>query len=168
MTERVRLTIIDGVADVRLDRADKMNALDPAMFEALAETDARLRDDSGVRAVVQSGEGGAFCAGLDVDRLTAAAAGKSILPFVDLTRRTHGIANFAQHVVWIWREIPAPVRSFTASLSAAASNSRSAPICVMRPPARVSGSSRRSGAWCRIWPGRSSCATLRAKTWCVS
>jgi len=109
MTERVRLTIIDGVADVRLDRADKMNALDPAMFEALAETGARLRDDSGVRAVVLSGEGGAFCAGLDVDRLTAAAAGKSILPFADLTRRTHGIANFAQHVVWIWREIPAPV-----------------------------------------------------------
>jgi enoyl-CoA hydratase/carnithine racemase len=109
MAERVRLTMTDGVADVRLNRADKMNALDPAMFEAIAEAIARLKTDPSVRAVVLSGEGRAFCAGLDVERLTAAAAGNSILPFADLAQRTHGIANFAQHIVWSWREIPVPV-----------------------------------------------------------
>ena len=36
MEDRIRLTIADGIADVRLNRADKMNALDPAMFQAIA------------------------------------------------------------------------------------------------------------------------------------
>jgi enoyl-CoA hydratase/carnithine racemase len=45
MEDRVRLTIADGIADVRLNRADKMNALDPAMFQAIAEAGARLTDD---------------------------------------------------------------------------------------------------------------------------
>ena len=42
MDERVSVTISEGVADVRLVRADKMNALDAAMFEALVATSARL------------------------------------------------------------------------------------------------------------------------------
>jgi enoyl-CoA hydratase/carnithine racemase len=109
MEHRIRLTIEDGVADVRLNRADKMNALDPAMFEAIADAGARLADDSGVRAVVLSGEGRAFCAGLDVERLMAAARGEPLLPFADLSKRTHGIANFVQHIVWLWRKLPVPV-----------------------------------------------------------
>jgi enoyl-CoA hydratase/carnithine racemase len=109
MTDRIHLTMTDGIADVRLNRADKMNALDPAMFKAIAETGARLKEDTRVRAVVLSGEGRAFCAGLDVERITAMTKGESILPFADLTKRTHGIANFVQHIVWIWRELPVPV-----------------------------------------------------------
>jgi enoyl-CoA hydratase/carnithine racemase len=107
--DRIRMTIEDGVADVRLNRPDKINALDPAMFEAIAETGARLERDPNVRAVVLSGEGRGFCAGLDVERLTAATRGESILPSADLTRRTHGAANFAQHIVWLWRKLPMPV-----------------------------------------------------------
>ena len=109
MQDRVALTIENGVADIRLNRADKMNALDPNMFKAIAETGARLRNDARVRAVVLSGEGRAFCAGLDLDRMIAAAKGDSILPFADLAKRTHGIANFAQHLVWLWRDLPVPV-----------------------------------------------------------
>jgi enoyl-CoA hydratase/carnithine racemase len=109
MEDRIRLTITDGIADVRLNRPDKMNALDPAMFEAIAEAGARLKENTSVRAVVLSGEGRAFCAGLDVERLTGTTRGDSILPFADLTRRTHGIANYVQHIVWIWRELPVPV-----------------------------------------------------------
>jgi enoyl-CoA hydratase/carnithine racemase len=45
MEDRVRLTIADGIAEVRLNRAAKMNALDAAMFEAIAEAGARLKDD---------------------------------------------------------------------------------------------------------------------------
>src|SRR5216683_263450 len=109
MEDRIRLTIADGIADVRLNRADKMNALDPAMFRAIAEAGARLKDDRSLRAVVLSGEGPAFCAGLDVERVAAMAAGSSILPFADLAERTHGMTNYAQHIVWLWRELPVPV-----------------------------------------------------------
>jgi enoyl-CoA hydratase/carnithine racemase len=109
MNDRVHLAIIDRIADVRLNRPDKMNALDPEMFRAIAETGARLKEDATVRAVVISGEGRAFCAGLDVERLMATTKGESILPFADLTKRTHGIANFAQHIIWLWRELPVPV-----------------------------------------------------------
>ena len=49
MEDRIRLTIEGGVADVRLSRADKLNALDPAMFKAIAETGRRLKDDLSVR-----------------------------------------------------------------------------------------------------------------------
>lgn len=109
MTDRVRVTVDNDVAHVRLNRPDKMNALDPAMFEALAQAGAELHDSPEIRAVVLSGEGRAFCAGLDVERLLAAANGEPLLPSVDLTRRTHGVANFAQHLVWLWRTLPVPV-----------------------------------------------------------
>ena len=109
VADRIRLTIDDGVADVRLNRADKMNALDPEMFKAIAEAGARLKDDASVRAVVLSGEGRGFCAGLDLARMSAAAQGQSLLPFADLSKRSHGIANWAQHLVWLWRELPVPV-----------------------------------------------------------
>ena len=76
MTEqRVSVAITGGVADVRLTRADKMNALDEAMFEALVAAGERLKSEAGLRAVVLSGEGRAFCAGLDMGRLRADGPG---------------------------------------------------------------------------------------------
>ena len=109
MQNRIRLTIDDGVADVRLSRPDKMNALDPDMFKAIAEAGLQLNDDKRVRAVVLSGEGRGFCAGLDLARMIAASKGESILPFADLGKRSHGLTNWAQHLVWLWRELPVPV-----------------------------------------------------------
>ena len=55
--DRIKVTLDNGVADVRLNRADKMNALDLAMFTAIAETGAPLKQDGSLRAVVLSGEG---------------------------------------------------------------------------------------------------------------
>ena len=52
MNDRVSVTIEDGVADVRLVRVDKMNALDDAMFEAIIEAGVRLKTERGLRAVV--------------------------------------------------------------------------------------------------------------------
>jgi enoyl-CoA hydratase/carnithine racemase len=104
MEDRVRLTITDGVAKVRLNRAAKMNALDPAMFQAIAEAGARLKDDRSLRAVVLSGEGRAFCAGMDGESVAAMAQGGSILPSA-----VQGMANRFQHIVWLWRELPVPV-----------------------------------------------------------
>ncbi|WBL79068.1 crotonase/enoyl-CoA hydratase family protein [Bradyrhizobium xenonodulans] len=109
MTDRIRLTIEDGVARVQLNRPDKMNALDPEMFAAIIAAGTQLGQHKDVRAVVLSGEGRAFCAGLDLDRLLATTSGEPLIPSVDLTRRTHGIANYAQHLVWLWRELPVPV-----------------------------------------------------------
>lgn len=113
MNDRVSVTMSDGVADVRLERADKMNALDAAMFEALVVTCDRLSREKGLRAVVLSGEGRAFCAGLDMGRFAAMnenggngiAGGEKR----DLTARTHGLANFPQQAVWGWRQLPVPV-----------------------------------------------------------
>lgn len=113
MNDRVSVTITDGVADVRLVRADKMNALDAAMFEALVNTTERLANEKGVRAVVLSGEGKAFCAGLDMGRFAAMKeSGGNGIPggeFRDLTKRTHGQANAPQQAVWGWRMLPVPV-----------------------------------------------------------
>lgn len=107
--DRVTITVEQSVADVRMNRPEKMNALDPPMFKALAEAGERLSRDTKLRAVVLSGEGRAFCAGLDVERLDAISRGESLLPFADLTQASHGIANWAQHVVWLWRQLPVPV-----------------------------------------------------------
>jgi enoyl-CoA hydratase/carnithine racemase len=113
MEERVSISITDGVADVRLVRADKMNALDAAMFEALVAATERLSREKGVRAVVLSGEGRAFCAGLDMGRFAAMKdKGGNGIPggeSRDLAKRTHGLANAAQQAVWGWRQLPVPV-----------------------------------------------------------
>src|ERR1700755_832874 len=113
MEDRVTIDITDGVADVRLVRADKMNALDAAMFEALVAATDRLSREKGVRAVVLSGEGRAFCAGLDMGRFAAMKEkGGNGIPGGenrDLTIRTHGLANFPQQAVWGWRQLPVPV-----------------------------------------------------------
>ncbi|MDA9425417.1 MULTISPECIES: crotonase/enoyl-CoA hydratase family protein [Bradyrhizobium] len=113
MEERVSISISEGVADVRLARADKMNALDQAMFEALVAATDRLSKEKGVRVVVLSGEGRAFCAGLDMGRFAAMKEkGGNGIPGGenrDLTTRTHGQANFPQQAVWGWRQLPVPV-----------------------------------------------------------
>jgi enoyl-CoA hydratase/carnithine racemase len=113
MEQRVSISISDGIADVRLVRADKMNALDAAMFEALVAATERLAHEKGVRVVVLSGEGRAFCAGLDMGRFQAMKehGGNGVAGGAkrDLTARTHGLANFPQQAVWGWRQLPVPV-----------------------------------------------------------
>jgi enoyl-CoA hydratase/carnithine racemase len=94
-------------------RADKMNALDAAMFEALVAATERLACEKGIRVVVLSGEGRAFCAGLDMERFAAMKenGGNGIAGGEkrDLSARTHGLANFPQQAVWGWRQLPVPV-----------------------------------------------------------
>lgn len=117
MTDRIERTRhADGVVELHLSRADKMNALDPAMFDALIEAGESLRGDKTARAVVISGRGKAFCAGLDMasfERMQQQGAGADVLgegaAGADLVVRTHGIANAAQQVVMVWREVPVPV-----------------------------------------------------------
>src|SRR5258708_35596869 len=112
MEERVTFEVRGGVADVRMVRADKMNALDDAMFSALVETGERLKKEKGIRAVVLSGEGRAFCAGLDMGNFGKMASGERRTQSPDALvagNRTEGGSNRAQHAVMVWREIPVPV-----------------------------------------------------------
>ncbi len=112
MSDRVTLTITDGVADVRMNRADKRNALDGAMFQALADVGERLKTEPGVRAVVVSGEGSSFCAGLDFSSFQTLADSDGTLPdSADSpgAMQDGRITHLGQQVCWVWQEIPVPV-----------------------------------------------------------
>lgn len=103
--DRVELVVEGHVANVRLNRPDKLNALDPAMFVALGEAAEAVRASAGVRSVVLSGNGNAFCAGLDLSAMAqlGGAGAKS------LVERTHGNCNHVQHAAMVWRQLPVPV-----------------------------------------------------------
>jgi len=110
MEDRITTSIKDGVADVRLTRADKMNALDDDMFNALNATGERLKTEPGLRAVVLSGEGRAFCAGLDTSNFAKMASGEPRGEGRLITHeRTARGANHAQNAVLVWRDLPVPV-----------------------------------------------------------
>ncbi|MDF2900485.1 MAG: crotonase/enoyl-CoA hydratase family protein [Phenylobacterium sp.] len=115
MEDRIKLELKDGVADVRLIRTDKMNALDDAMFSALIDMGERLKTEKGVRAIVLSGEGRAFCAGLDMGNFGKMASGErsggqsSSGESLLTPKRTAGGSNRAQHAVMVWREQAVPV-----------------------------------------------------------
>ena len=104
MKDRVSIEMLEGgIADVKLIRADKMNALDPAMFAGIVEAIETLGATAGLRVVVLSGEGKSFCAGLDMASMGSGGSGN------DLSARVHGDANTPQQVAWGWRKLPVPV-----------------------------------------------------------
>jgi enoyl-CoA hydratase/carnithine racemase len=110
VNDRVSVQISDGVADVRLNRADKLNAIDRAMFDALVETGLALAENRRVRAVVLSGEGRAFCAGLDFGSFQAMTESPESAGAPNLVQRQKASpANHAQRACWIWQEVPVPV-----------------------------------------------------------
>lgn len=110
MSERVSVSIDGGVADVRMSRPDKMNALDQAMFTALAEAAREVGANGKVRAVVLSGEGRAFCAGLDFMSFMAMGSGERGGGTPNLLQRSdESPANFAQNAAYAWTALPQPV-----------------------------------------------------------
>jgi enoyl-CoA hydratase/carnithine racemase len=102
MNDRISITVTDHIADVRLTRADKMNALDPAMFQAIGAAIDSLSIRTDVRCVVLSGEGKAFCAGLDMASMAAGGSGTG-------AERNDQGSILPQHVTWGWRQLPMPV-----------------------------------------------------------
>lgn len=103
---RVSTVIENHVAHVTLTRGDKMNALDTEMVDAIIAAGQSLMDNTEVRAVVLSGEGGAFCAGLDLMNFAKFATQD---PEDFVMKRTHGNANAFQEVSLVWRKVPVPV-----------------------------------------------------------
>jgi enoyl-CoA hydratase/carnithine racemase len=107
--ERVSITVSGGVADVRLNRPAKRNAIDPAMFAALVATGERLKDDRTVRAVVLSGEGPDFCAGLDFASFRAMADGVRLSATAALPPGSGPARSAGQRAAHVWAELPVPV-----------------------------------------------------------
>lgn len=102
---RVAISYSENTAHVRLNRPEKLNAMDSSMIEAVVAAGQEVAA-SDARAVVVSGEGRGFCAGLDVASFAVLATGdpaKEILP------RTHGASNLYQEVAMVWRKVPVPV-----------------------------------------------------------
>ena len=106
---RVTVTISDGVADVRLNRAAKRNALDPAMFAGLVAAGERLRSERAVRAVVLSGEGPDFCAGLDFGAFRAMTKGQRLSASVSLPSTEGPARATGQRAAFVWAQLPVPV-----------------------------------------------------------
>jgi enoyl-CoA hydratase/carnithine racemase len=106
--QRVTVTLTGGVADVRLNRPEKRNALDPAMFAGLVAAGERLMTQPGLRAVVLSGEGPDFCAGLDFSSFQEMRDG-SRFPPVALPPSGGPTRVAGQQAAYVWAELPVPV-----------------------------------------------------------
>ncbi|MEO1221365.1 MAG: crotonase/enoyl-CoA hydratase family protein [Pseudomonadota bacterium] len=103
--DRVAVELAEtGIAHVRFVRADKMNALDAAMSDAMIEAAQLLSGTQGVRVVVLSGEGRAFCAGLDTSNFGGSNSSARLLE-----ERTHGNTNKFQELAYQWRRLGVPV-----------------------------------------------------------
>ncbi len=105
MSHRVRVEIRDQLAYVTMTRADKYNGLDLDMLEALVAAAKQVRADKSVRAVILSGEGKVFCAGLDF----ASVAKQPMRMLRAFLKYGVKSTNLFQEVAWCWRELPVPV-----------------------------------------------------------
>ena len=106
---RVAVTVADGVADVRLNRPEKRNALDVAMIAALVATGERLKAMPGLRVVVLSGEGQDFCAGLDFSLFEAMRDGNRLSALAQVPPSDGPAKAVAQRAAYVWAELPVPV-----------------------------------------------------------
>ena len=146
--QRVSVTITDGVADVRLTRPEKRNALDGAMFAGLVAAGERLKTEPRVRAVVLSGEGPDFCAGLDFGSFRAMRDGERLSAHVDLPPGggpagpgPQGPASSAgQRAAYVWTEVPVPVIAAVTgnALGGGLQIALGADIRIVAPDARMS------------------------------
>jgi enoyl-CoA hydratase/carnithine racemase len=109
MSDRVLVNVNDGVADVRLNRPEKLNALDGAMFKALADAGESLKERSDVRAVVLSGEGRSFCAGLDVSSFQEMGSSQEKNETDPEDALQGRITHLGQQAAWVWQELEVPV-----------------------------------------------------------
>ena len=110
MTDQlITLSVTDGIADIRLNRPEKMNAITVELLQAMADMVETVAADASVRVVVLRGEGRAFCAGLDKGNFAKMVqSGKGSLGG-DIMARSHGAGNLFQHAGLMWRDLPVPV-----------------------------------------------------------
>ncbi len=111
MGDLVTIDTRDGVADVRLNRPDKINALSPEMFRAISEASEQLAGERSLRAVVLSGNGRGFCSGLDFQSFQAMTGDRDASDRASsvLRPREERPDNPAQRVAYGWKTLPVPV-----------------------------------------------------------
>ena len=117
MSDRVTISVDErGIADVRMNRPEKRNALDGAMFAGLRDAGEQLKSMPEVRVVVLSGEGESFCAGLDFSSFNAMASGERTAAPKDAPAdeapsnlMPSGVTHLGQQVAWVWQELAVPV-----------------------------------------------------------
>lgn len=111
MTNAVLVNYDNGIADVRINRPEKRNAINSDVIQGLLTAADEINANPQIRVVVLSGEGKGFCAGLDMANIGAMASG-------DLTTDSVGNAyddlspagaNLVQRLGWVWQELPIPV-----------------------------------------------------------
>lgn len=101
---KVLCDVKDGVAHVRLNRPDVLNGIDLDLIDELIAIAERLKNNTAVRAVILSGEGKSFCAGLDF--ASAFKEKKRVARyFLALAKRDNRFQRFST----IWRDLPVPV-----------------------------------------------------------
>ncbi|MCP4133230.1 MAG: crotonase/enoyl-CoA hydratase family protein [bacterium] len=104
---RILIEVKDHIAWVYLNRPEKLNGLDMPMFKQMVATAKKIRKDRSIRAVILSGKGDSFCAGLDFG---AVSKDPGMVPKLFLkwpwTRM-----NMAQRIAHCWRDLPIPVIS---------------------------------------------------------
>jgi 2-(1,2-epoxy-1,2-dihydrophenyl)acetyl-CoA isomerase len=101
MTELVRLQIADGIASLKLNRPDRLNALDAPLAEALLDALTRIDGDSSVKVVTLAGEGRSFMAGGDVSVFRAAGE--------EAPRQIGGLISRFHQIVRLIRRMRPPV-----------------------------------------------------------
>lgn len=107
MSDRVTVEIEDHVAEITLNRPEKHNAVDLAMFNALIEAGESLAQNANVRAAVIHGAGDNFCAGIDLSVFQG--GGLDGLDKNAFKPRDGSPANFFQSAAYVWRALPVPV-----------------------------------------------------------
>lgn len=88
LPDGLHVDVADGVATIRLDRPDRLNALTFDIYEALRDVFAAFEDTPEVRAVVLTGTGKGFCSGGDVEDIIGALFDmdeEGLLAFTTLT-----------------------------------------------------------------------------------
>ena len=154
--DRVAVSLSDHIARIEMIREDKLNALDPAMFDALIEAAEWLGGQTEARVAVLTGRGRMFCAGLDFGSFAAMAGDGGATA---LEPRTHGLCNKPQYAGYAWHEAPVPVIAAIqgGALGGGLQIALGADIRIAAPDARIAIAETQWG----LVPDMSGCALAR-------
>lgn len=108
MNDLMTVEISEGVADVRINRPEKHNALSPELMRAIVDTGESLKTNKSVRAIVLSGNGKSFCAGIDTTAFTGGGLGGAANDGRGFVDKDEDYPNLFQAVGYVWKQIPVP------------------------------------------------------------
>ncbi len=91
MSDAVSYEVEDRVARITIERPERRNAMDLAVFDGLREAGARASDDDAVGAVVVAGRDGVFSSGIDTSILAGQSEDGIALAFIDRLQRSYTV-----------------------------------------------------------------------------